>query len=136
VANSSAADNRTVGLAFAFTLLSWLGELIHNRYELPQLAVLSPETSLPAVVSLVLFVAWPLSQFNHGIAALLLLWAAVQLIGGAIVSVIPFGFLPYYPRQTLDHYAVHAVYGLAQIPLIVLMLSQLRPQKRVVRERT
>jgi hypothetical protein len=126
----SLTAKRPLRFVLLLTLLSWLGEYVHNLYELPQLTPLSPENSLPALVSLVLFGAWWLTPFKRVAAVLLLLWAALHLVGGAILSVIPFSFLPFYPRQTLDHYAVHIVYGLAQLPLIVLMIKELRAKPR------
>jgi hypothetical protein len=111
---------------FAVTALSWLGEYVHNLYELPQLSVLSPENSITAVISLALFCVWWLTPLSRAAALLLLGWSLLHLIGGAIISVMPLPFLPFYPEQTLDHYAAHLVYGLAQIPLIVVAIRQLR----------
>lgn len=121
----AATDGRQTGLVAVFTLLSWLGEYVHNLYELPELTVVSPENSLPALVSLMLFVLWWRGPFPRGAAALLLVWTVFHLVGGAVISVIPFGFLPFYPRQSTDHYAAHIVYGLAQLPLIAMMIGQL-----------
>jgi hypothetical protein len=111
---------------FIFLTISWLGEYIHNLFELPKLTVLSPENSLPAFVSLALFAAWWLTSFNRGVTILILAWGMLHLIGGALLSVIPFPFLPFYPEQTLDHYAAHVGYGIAQLPLIVLAIRELR----------
>jgi hypothetical protein len=123
---AAAAMRRPVALMFTFTLLSWLGEFVHNLKELPQLTVLSPENSIPAAVSLALFGLWWLSPFKRGAALLLLAWALLHLVGGAILSVIPFGFLPFYPEQSPGHYAAHVLYGVAQLPLAYLALKQLR----------
>jgi hypothetical protein len=109
-----------------FTLLSWLGEYVHNLFELPNLTILSPENSIPALISLALFTVWWRAPARQAAGLLLLIWGLLHLVGGGIISVIPFGFLPFYPDQTLDHYAAHAVYGGAQLPLIVLLISQLR----------
>jgi hypothetical protein len=117
---------RPVGLMLLFTLLSWLGEYVHNLFELPQLTMFSPENSIPALISLVLFTMWWLTPARQAAVVLLLVWALLHLIGGGVLSVIPFGFLPFYPDQTLDHYVAHAVYVVAQLPLIGLLLKQMR----------
>ena len=49
---------RPVALMFGCVLLSWLGEYVHNLYELPDLTLLSPENSIPAMISLGLFFVW------------------------------------------------------------------------------
>ena len=109
-----------------FLTISWLGEYIHNLFELPNLTVISPENCLPAIVSLALFAAWWLTSFNRVVTLLNLAWGSLHLIGGAVLSVIPFPFLPFYPEQTLNHYAAHVGYGLAQLPLIIGAIRELR----------
>lgn len=42
----------------ACTVLSGLGLVIHNRADLAQLPWLSPETSIPLLISFLLFVGW------------------------------------------------------------------------------
>jgi hypothetical protein len=106
--------------------LSWLGLFVHNSIELPSLDLLSPENSLPALVAVLLFVGWWLLPTRRLAAALLLVWGLLHLVGGAIVTVIPFGFLPFVPEQNLVHYFAHFLYGLAQLPLIWIMLQQIR----------
>ena len=125
-ASAGATLRRPVGLMLLFTLLSWLGEYVHNLFELPHLTILSPENSIPALISLALFTVWWRAPARQAAGLLLLIWGLLHLVGGGIISVIPFGFLPFYPDQTLDHYAAHAVYGGAQLPLIVLLIRQLR----------
>jgi hypothetical protein len=109
----------------AFTLLSWLGEYIHNRFELPQLTLLSPENSIPALISVVLFLAWWRLPQKRLTAWVLFAWALLHLLGGAVISVIPFPFLPFYPEQSISHYLVHVWYGIAQLPLLVTLWRQL-----------
>lgn len=120
---------RPVGLLLLCTLLSWLGEYVHNLFELPNLTLFSPENSIPALISLVLFTVWGFTPARQPAGLLLLLWGLLHLLGGAILSVIPFGFLPFYPEQTLEHYAAHVEYGVAQLPLIVLLIRQLRVRR-------
>ncbi len=50
----------------------------------------------------------------------------LHLVGGAIVTVIPIGFLPFVPEQDFTHYFAHFLYGLAQVPLIGMMIQQVR----------
>ncbi len=121
----SIVPNRQVGIVAAFTLLSWLGEVIHNAFELPQLTLTSPANSIPGLVSLALFLLWWLLPFKRLSTALLLVWATLHLVGGAVVTIIPFAFLPFYPEQSLGHYAAHLAYGLAQFPLMAVTISQL-----------
>lgn len=109
----------------AFTLLSWLGGYIHNFIELPQLTLLSLENSLTALVAAMLFLGWWLLPYKRIAAGLFLAWALLHFIVGAVITVIPFSFLPFYPEQTLIHYVAHLVYGLTQLPLILAMISQL-----------
>jgi hypothetical protein len=53
-------------------------------------------------------------------------WGLLHLVGGAIVTVIPFSFLPFVPDQNFTHYFAHFLYGLAQLPLIGEMIQQIR----------
>lgn len=106
--------------------LSWLGEFVHNTLSLSTLTPLSPENSLLALIATSLVIGWRLSRSQRAVAALLLGWGTVHLVGGAVVTAIPFPFLPFYPEQTVAHYLAHAIYGLAQLPLIVAMIGHLR----------
>jgi hypothetical protein len=118
--------NGYVGWVAAFTLLSWLGLFIHNRADLPHLPLLSPETSIPALISLLLFLGWWLLPLKRTMWGVLLSWALLNLIGGGILSVIPFSLLPYHPEQTVFHYLMHVQYTVTQIPLVVVLLRQAR----------
>jgi hypothetical protein len=116
---------RRTGWVAAGTALAWLGFYIHNVADLPGQTLLSPETSLPTLVTLVLFLVWWRFPFKRVTTWLLLGWGVLNLIGGGI-SVFPFAFLPFYPEQTVRHYFFHVVYGAAQLPLIGLMLADIR----------
>ena len=123
---SSLTADRSHGLVAALLALSWLGLFVHNSIELPALNLLSAENSLPALVAVVLFAGWWLLPTRRLAAALLLVWGLLHLVGGAIVTVIPFSFLPFVPEQDLAHYFAHFLYGLAQLPLIWITIQQLR----------
>jgi uncharacterized membrane protein YjdF len=118
--------DRSLGLVAALLALSWLGLFVHNSIELPSLNVLSPENSLSALVAVLLFAGWWLLPTRRLASALLLVWGLLHLVGGAIVTVIPFSFLPFVPEQDFIHYLAHFLYGLAQLPLIGVMIQQMR----------
>ena len=118
--------NRSIALAGSAVVVSWLGEVVHNAIELPQLTVLSAENSLPGLLSLVLFLGWWLFPTKRAFAICLLAWALLHLTVGGILTVLPLPILPFYPEQTSGHYAAHLVYSLAQIPIILLMIRELR----------
>ena len=118
------ATKPQIGWVAACTLLSWLGEFLHNRADLPQLSVLSPESSIPGLISLLFFLAWWLLPQKRTMRVALLSWAWLNLIGGGILSVIPFPFNPFHPEQTLFHYLMHVEYTLTQVPLIVILTRQ------------
>ena len=123
---SSLMADRSHGLVAALLALSWLGLFVHNSIELPALNLLSAENSLPALVAVLLFAGWWLLPTRRLAAALLLVWGLLHLVGGAIVTVIPFSFLPFVPDQDFTHYFAHFLYGLAQLPLIGVMIQQIR----------
>lgn len=124
---TSIHTNRLTGMVAAFALCSWLGQYVHNLVEMPQMNLFSPENSLTLLVSLLLFVGWRFLPYRRLTASLLLIWALLHLIGGAVVTVLPFPFLPFYPEQSLRHYLAHIFYGLVQLPLLWAMFRQLRP---------
>ena len=113
-------------LIMATFMISLAGMLIHNFWDLPGLTMLSPENFAPATIWLLLAILWWGFGHHAMVQGLLLLWGVVHLVGGGILSVLPLGFLPYYPAQTLHHYLGHLIYFGLQIPLIVVMVGQLR----------
>ena len=118
--------NRQIGMVAVFTALSWLGMMIHNAIELPQLTLLNPEVGIPTLIYVALFAAWWLLPYKRVTAALLIIWALMHLIVGGILTVIPFPFLPFYPEQTVRHYFAHVVYSVTQLPLLWVLVRQMR----------
>lgn len=104
---SARTQNKTLLLA-ALTLLSWLGMVIQNAVELPNLPIYRLEYLFPSLLSLLFFLGW----------------AGINLIGGAILSVIPLPIWPFAPEQSLGHYLSHVIDGLAQLPLIGALISE------------
>jgi hypothetical protein len=106
--------------------LSWLGEFVHNTLSLPALTLRSPENSALALIATLLVIAWWRCRGQRIVAAFLLGWGLVQLVVGAVITVLPFPFLPFVPEQSAAHYLSHLLYGLAQVPLIAAMIGRLR----------
>jgi len=110
-------------MLFVAAAIAWLGMLAHNVLSLP-ISPLSVENVGPLLVWAALLTRFVLS---HGASAArlgLLLWASANLVLGGIVSVLPVTILPWTPEQTVSHYAAHAIYALAQVPLLSLLLRR------------
>ena len=115
----------TVMLALA-TMLSWLGEAVHNAVELPGLTILSLETIVPGTLAGLLFGLYLFLPSTRVSLVLLLGWGLLNLVGGGIISVLPLNFLPFAPPQTVRHYLSHVFYSVAEIPLILITARLLR----------
>lgn len=106
------------------------GMVAHNVFEFGPAFLLGPETVIPlAIFGLFALLAWarPANAIVH---VLLLVWAVLNLVGGGILSVLPLGLFPFQPEQSLGHYTVHVIYGVAQIPLVVLAARALSRRGR------
>lgn len=111
----------------AAVALSALGMAVHTVREFGWTGLVVPATGLIPVVAIQLaLLAWAmLPKRRSGTAVRWLMYTGiVQLLGGAIFSVLPLPILPFVPEQSLDHYVSHAVYGIAQLPLIVVALRE------------
>lgn len=133
--SDEARDVRRMAAAVA---ISVLGMAYHSIREFGASRLLSPETgTIPVVaVQVFLFVVWWLVHGSRaGVGRALVLIAALQLLGGAFISVLPLRILPFQPEQSASHYLSHLVYGIAQLPLIVIALRQARSRSPKVRDR-
>ena len=74
---------RRAGWVAVSTVLAWLGFYIHNVADLPGQTLLSPETSLPILITLVLFLVWWRLPSARITTWLLLSWALLNLVGEA-----------------------------------------------------
>lgn len=118
-------DRRRIRMLALALAVSWAAMLFHNQWELP-LTPLDLENTGPLLVDIALFLAcvrWPSSRLAWGAV---LTWGLLNMVVGGILTVLPLPVLPFIPEQTIDHYAVHAVYALGQLPLVLVASAALR----------
>ena len=104
--------------------LAWLGMYIHNVADLPNLTLASPENLIPGLVWLLLLGLWWAKPSRTLPAYLLMTWGLLNLVGG-FATVLPLPIWPFKPEQSARHYAFHALYALAQLPLLALVRREL-----------
>ena len=102
-----------------------LGLVVHNLVSLP-LSPLAPETVGPVLVYAALLIWSVRSRLAAPSRLSLLAWTLLNLAGGGILTVLPLPFLPFVPEQSLSHYLAHAIYSLAQLPLLWMVLASVR----------
>ena len=122
-------DGRSVGLLALAFAVSWASMLFHNQMELP-LTPLDIENTGPLAVDIALFVAcwwWPRSRV---VWTAILAWGLLNMVVGGVLTVLPLPVLPFAPEQTVGHYAVHLVYAVGQLPLVLVAASSLRRLRR------
>lgn len=101
--------------------LSILGAALHAVREFGPASLAAPSSGfLPvAGAQAALLLAWSLlPERRRGLAAALAATGWLQLVGGAVVSVLPLPLLPFLPEQSAGHYASHALLGVCQLPLV------------------
>jgi len=114
---------RTIAACSAFAVG---GMLAHNALELGPAFLLSLETLLPVALYVVLTWAVRRPRSGTGVPIALLAWALLNLVVGGVLSVLPLGLFPFVPEQSAGHYGAHALYAVAQAPLVVLAVRMLR----------
>ena len=120
---SSGAGRRALWVPVS-AILGWVGLFLHNLADLPDQTIVSPESLIPLLVTLALVAAW-FTSWRPVAAWALLGWGVLNLVG-AILTVLPLEILPFDPQQTMAHYSFHAIYGIAQVPLILTTAIWLR----------
>jgi hypothetical protein len=110
---------RAVALIVA-VIVSALGLAFHTVREFGWPALLNPASGMIPVLSVqvALLVAWLRAGRQRTLTKALLATGLIELVGGAIISVLPLPILPYVPDQSVQHYISHLGYGIAQLPLI------------------
>lgn len=103
--------------------LAWLGILYHDLAEFGRPAI---EGSILFLVIAVLlfFLWWQFPQRRGLVAALMFIYGLIGLFG-AVTSVLPLGFWPWIPEQSLSHYLSHGVWIVMVLPIIWVSISYL-----------
>ena len=99
---------------------------MHEFHRVPGLLGITPDGDLfmlPIAAGLAIW--WSRSRGAFAAGALAA-YAIVNLVGG-LVSVLPLGWLPFTPEQTLAHYSAHLIYAACQVPLLGLTVKRLLP---------
>ena len=122
-------DRRAVWLMGGAIAVSIIGVLTHNTREFGLMSVfVSGNGELAVVVVWVSAFAvwWRVANVRTLAVWFLVGLALLNLLVGAILTALPVTFLPFQPEQSLEHYVSHIVYGVAQLPLILIALREAR----------
>ncbi len=94
------------------------GTAVHDQVEFGRP---SAQNTLPfAAITAALVVGWHAAPAaRRAVGRALGLVGLVLLVGGALASVLPLPIWPFTPEQTAGHYAVHAVWAIGLLPLLV-----------------
>ena len=123
---SETLQNRFGSVATALAL-AWLGILYHDLAEFGRPAMEGSILFLVFAVLLLLF-WWQLPQRRGLVAVLMLIYGLIGLLG-AVTSVLPLGFWPWVPEQSLSHYVSHAVWIFMVSPIIWVSITYLRSKR-------
>ena len=116
---SPSFDRRRIGLLAMALLVSWASMLFHNLSELP-ITLTDLANMGPLAFDVVLLVACWWRPRSRVLWAVILAWGLLNMVVGGIVTVLPLPILPFVPEQTVEHYAVHLVYTIGQLPLVLV----------------
>ena len=110
--------------------MSLLGLWVHELHRVPGRLGFTLDGDLFMLPIAVGLATWWSRRHSPAARAALLVYAAVNLVGG-VASGLPLRWLPFVPDQSVSHYAAHAIYGLCQVPLLVLAIPfRTRRRKR------
>jgi len=110
-------------------VMSLLGLAIHNLQEFGVRGVIAFDLGMipMLVLQITILLIWLFNPKRRKTMIRWLLFCAVlHLVIGAFLTVLPLGFLPFEPEQTMSHYITHVIYGLLQLPLLLVTIRLLR----------
>lgn len=96
-------------------LVSAVGGWAHNSLE--GFAFLSGEMVMTLIPALVLILGW-LVVPGRGMWWATLIWVGMNLVVGAVLSVLPLPIWPFTPDQSTGHYMSHLLYAVTQLPAL------------------
>lgn len=97
--------------------VSTLGAWFHNALEFSDMPILAPEM-LSIFIPSITLAAWWLIRPGRIVWWATLAWVALNLLVGAVLSVLPIPIWPFAPEQSFSHYLTHLLYGVTQIPAL------------------
>jgi hypothetical protein len=111
--------------------VSTAGAVYHNLLEFPGMSLGAPEMLAAVLPATILAIGW-LVRPGRALWWATLVWVvALNLVVGAILTVLPIPILPFSPEQSWDHYAAHILYALAQLPAVYLLAKRRPVPQRV-----
>lgn len=96
-------------------VVSALGGWAHNALE--GFSFLSVEMAMTLVPALALIIGWLVAP-SRPLWWASMIWVGLNLVGGAVLSVLPLPVFPFTPDQSVGHYLSHVLYGVAQLPAL------------------
>ncbi|MEX1005153.1 MAG: hypothetical protein WD156_07280 [Acidimicrobiia bacterium] len=95
-----------------------VGAWFHNVTE--GMGTASPETA-SAVLPTIALMGWWWFDRSRTLWWATLVWIGINLLVGAILSIVPLPVWPFVPDQSLGHHLAHFAYGVTQLPAIYLL---------------
>lgn len=96
-------------------VVSAIGGWAHNSLE--DFSLLSGEMAMTLVPALLLIFGW-LVVPGRTMWWATLVWVGMNLVVGAVLSVLPLPIWPFTPDQSPGHYGSHVLYAVTQLPAL------------------
>lgn len=109
-----------------------LGGVYHNSREFPGMPLTAPEMLSVIVPAVLLLIGW-LARPGRALWWATLVWVGLlNLMVGAVLTVLPLPVLPFEPEQSWSHYTTHLIYAAAQVPALYLLVRHQPGREGVV----
>jgi hypothetical protein len=128
-AGTQKPDRRSITLLILAGLGAWCGLVLHTLTH-PALSTFEQILVVITLVLLVSLIVLMIIRPQLQAARLGLLLVTIFHLSAAIFTVLPAPIFSPVPEQTITHYGIHALYGLAQLPLLALLYNWHTPPAR------